>query len=219
MFNHCKFDLEDLNTETIKGRRYYIISEDKKYQSITTVFSAFPKPELIQWRKKVGEENANEITRQATTRGVKIHSICEDYLNNKEIKDILPIHKQSFLKIKGHLNKINNIHGLEIALFSHQLKVGGRADCIAEYDNTLSVIDFKTSRKEKKEEWIQNYFLQATYYAMAYYEMTGIKIKQIVIIISVYDGESQVFIKNINNYVKPLISKIKSYYEIYHEEI
>lgn len=216
MFNHCTpKELLELDTITINGRRHYVTPKGK-YPSITSVFSAFPKPELQEWRNRVGEQEAKKITTQATNRGTKIHSLCENYLNNEDLspKNILPIYLESFNQLIPELNKINNIHKLEAPLYSNQLKVAGRTDCIAEYNNVLSVIDFKTSIKPKKEEWITDYFLQATFYAMAYWELTNIKISQIVIIISVDEGDAQVFVKDVKNYVKPLIQKIHDYYHI-----
>lgn len=213
-FNHCApKELIELTTESINGRRYYVTPKGK-YPSITTVLSAFPKPELLKWRQRVGEEQANKITKEATTNGTRIHAICEDFLNNKPL-DLPLLEKESFLKLKPHLLNINNIHGLEVPLYSDQLRIAGRTDCIAEYDGVLSVIDFKTSRKVKKEEWILDYFLQATMYSIAYYELTGIKIKQIVILIAVTEDESQIFVKNTNDYVMPLLEKVKIWRKIY----
>lgn len=217
MFNHCTpKDLLELDTVQINGRRYYV-TPNGNYPSITSVFSAFPKPELLEWRNKVGEVEANKISFQAASRGTIIHSLCENYLNNIPInnKNTLPIHLESFNKIIPELNKINNIHKIEAPLFSNRLKVAGRTDCIAEYNNTLSIIDFKTSKKLKKEEWIQDYFLQTTFYALAYFELTNIKITQIVIIISVDEDISQVFIKKTKDYVQPLIKKIHDFYRFY----
>lgn len=218
MFIHCPpKEINELDAEYMNGKRYYITPEGK-FPSITSVLGAFPNPALHEWRKRVGAEEANRVSRVASNRGTKTHLICEKYLSNEEIskKDFMPDAIQSFYSMKPFLNKINNIHKLEVPLYSRRLKVAGRCDGIAEYDGVLSIIDFKTSKKEKQEDWILDYFLQTTFYGLCYMELTGIKINQIVVLISVDDGDPQEFIKPIENYMKPTISKIKEYYQKYH---
>lgn len=113
--------------------------------------------------------------------------------------------------IKPLLHKIDNIHFLEVALFSDQMETAGTCDCIAEYDGVLSIIDFKTSRKKKQKAWIQDYFLQATAYALMYKEMSGIEIKQGVILITGEDGSLDEQIINIDDYTQPLKEKLEVY--------
>lgn len=218
MFNHCPpTELEELLTETKSGRRHYIVGKNS-YPSITSILGAFPKPGIEKWRKRVGEEEANRITKRSTQKGTNVHAIIEDYLNNKEIKTDNYFALENFNSVKPYLNQINNIHYLECPLYSNQLKVAGRCDSIAEFDGTLSIIDFKTSRKLKREEWIQDYFFQCSFYSAAYYELTKIKAKQIVIIMAVENEEPQLFKKEVKDYLKPTISKIRKYYELYHHK-
>jgi len=220
MFDHCPpKELLELETEAIAGKRHYI-TPSGSYPSITTILSAFPKPELMEWKKRVGEAEANRISSLATSRGTKIHSLCEQYLLNEEIdkSKFMPDVLDSFYSFKPLLNNISNIHYLEAPLYSNKLKCAGRVDAIGHYNNKLSIIDFKTSRKEKREEWITDYFIQATAYSLMYYELTGIATKQIVILISVDDGENQAFIKPVKEFVSPLIKKINDYYKYYHFE-
>lgn len=218
MFNHCPpKQLVELNTENINGKRHYVVPKGK-FPSITSVLGAFPNPALIEWKKRVGEEEANRISRFATSRGTKLHSLCEKYLLNEEIdkKQFMPDILDSFYSFKPLLNNINDIHYLEAPLYSERLKVAGRVDAIAKYCGELSIIDFKTSKKEKREEWIEDYFIQACFYSLSYAELTGIVAKQIVILISVDDGENQVFVKPVKEFIQPLIKKVKEYYEFYH---
>ncbi len=217
MFVHCPpVDLLELTTETINGRRHYITPQGA-FPSITSILGAFPKPELMEWRRKVGEEQANHITKTASSRGTKVHSLCEKYLLNETVncktEDSLAF--ASFASIKPYLNNISDIHYLECPLYSNRLKCAGRTDCIGFYNGELSIIDFKTSRKEKKEEWITDYFLQTCLYHISYYEMTGIITKQLVVIIAVENGSSQVFIKQPKDYIKISIEKIKDYYKLF----
>jgi len=210
-------ELLELNTETINGKRHYV-TPNGKYPSITSVLGAFPNPALFEWRKRVGEAEANRVSAVASSRGTKFHLLCEKYLLNEEIdkKQFMPDALNSFYEFKDILHRINNIHKLEVPLYSNQLKVAGRVDCISEFDGKLSIIDFKTSKKEKKEDWISDYFIQASFYSMAYYELTGLQAKQIAILISVDDGDDQVFIKEVKDYIPSTISKIKEYYRYYH---
>jgi len=197
---------------TEKGRRYFV--EGNAYPSVTTVIGEKKKKSILEWRRKVGEEEANAISKRATTRGNKCHKLAEDYLSNKPLDryrdDVLSL--GLFHQIRPYIDKINNIHALEESLYSHTLKLAGRVDCIAEYDNELAIIDFKTSTKFKREEWVQDYFSQETAYAIMFQELTGLKVKQIVTIIAVETGTPQVFVKkDILTYVP----KLKEYIDYY----
>nr|QMP82991.1 MAG: hypothetical protein [Caudoviricetes sp.] len=218
-FNHCPpAELLELTTESINGRRHYVTPVGK-FPSITSVLGAFPNPALMEWRKRVGDAEANRISNTASSRGTKLHLLAEKYLSNEEInkKEFMPDALGSFYAFKPLLDNISDIHKLEVPLYSNQLKCAGRCDCIASYNGELSIIDFKTSKKEKREEWIESYFMQTTFYGLCYAELTGIVAKNIVILIAVDDGESQVFIKPLKEYVKPTIDKIKEYYRLYHK--
>lgn len=188
MFNHIHHDFPQLLQEKEDGRRVYLTPTGEKYASVTTVLSDYGKESLMEWRKKVGEEKANEISRKATTRGTSVHRVIEKYLKNEDISnvDMLPNVKSLFVRMKQELvGKVNNIHCLEDRLFSHELKLAGTVDCVAEHEGLLSVIDFKTSIRLKKKEQIANYFMQGVAYATMFEEMTGLEIQQIVILIGV----------------------------------
>ena len=200
---------------TEQGRRYFV--EGNAYPSVTTVIGEMKKKSILEWRRKVGEEEANSISKRATTRGNKCHKLAEDYLSNKPLDryrdDVLSL--GMFHQIRPYIDKINNIHALEESLYSHTLKLAGRVDCIAEYDNELAIIDFKTSTKYKREEWIQDYFSQETAYAIMFQELTGLKVKQLVTIIAVETGTPQVFVKkDILTYVP----KLKEYIDYYKDK-
>ena len=201
---------------TEQGRRYFV--EGNAYPSVTTVIGEMKKKSIMEWRRKVGEEEANAISKRATTRGNKCHKLAEDYLSNKPLDrykdDVLSL--GLFHQIRPYIDKINNIHALEESLYSHTLKLAGRVDCIAEYDNELAIIDFKTSSKFKREEWIQDYFSQETAYAIMFQELTGLKVKQLVTIIAVETGTPQVFVKkDILTYVPKLKEYIDYYKDIH----
>ena len=215
MFNHVimEMSLEDISAKTIGGKRVYEIG-DEKYPSISTICSFRNRKSIAEWRARVGAEEANKISKRATTAGTTVHSMIEDYLNNElelEKYDGKHLAKILFTQAKPMLARINNIHFQEAPLYSHEFAIAGRVDCIAEFDGKLSIIDFKTSSKEKKEEWIEGYLVQETGYAKMYEERSGIKVEQIVTLITCQTGDTQVFIKNPDDYVPLLRDYIQEY--------
>lgn len=209
IFNHNLVEEIDISTTNIDGSRYYVLPNGEKFRSVTSVLSdAMDKTALMEWRKKVGEEEAQKISTKAARRGTAVHSLCERYILNEEdyIKKAMPADVDSFISIKSVLDhNINNILGVETPLYSKTLKTAGRCDLIAEYNGIPSVIDFKTSSKLKKEEWIESYFLQATCYSMMFEQMYKINVPKIVIIISVDHEGPQVFQKDRGNYVNRVL--------------
>jgi genome maintenance exonuclease 1 len=215
MFNYCPpKDLANLKSQTFPdGKRYYTTPDGVKLPSVTTVIGAKGKKAIMEWRKRVGEEEANKISRKASSRGTNVHTLCERYLNNEELGMIMPDAKEMFLPLKPLLNRINNIHYQECTLWSVKLEMAGRVDCIGEFDGVLSVIDFKTSKRPKKKEDIDNYFAQCVAYACMYEELIGIGIEQIVIIMAVEGSEPLLFIEKTEDYLNTLLDYIKFYKE------
>ena len=215
MFNYCPpKDLADLKSQTFPdGKRYYTTPDGVKLPSVTTVIGAKKKEAIMKWRKRVGEEEANKISRKATSRGTNVHTLCERYLNNEQLGMIMPDAKEMFLPLKPILDRIDNIHYQECALWSIALGMAGRVDCIGEFDGVLSVIDFKTSKKVKKKEDIGDYFAQCVAYACMYEELIGAGIEQIVIIMAVEDSEPLVFIEKTEDHLNTLLEFIKFYRE------
>ena len=215
MFNHVPANLPLLERETIDGVRFYKVpNEDEflKLVSITSVTSHWSREKFAKWRKKVGEEKANEITRKATARGTDMHSMTEHYLKNEDLPKVNPMGDMLFKIAKPTLKKIDNIHSLEGSLYSKELGVAGTVDCIAEYEGELSVIDFKTSKAPKPREWIDGYFVQAAAYACMYYELTGIAVKKLVIIMACEDGECVVYEERDKlKYMRLLVTYIENF--------
>jgi genome maintenance exonuclease 1 len=212
-----KYSFEELNTETINGKRHYV-TPNGKYPSVTTVLGFFKARALKEWRERVGPEEANRITARATRRGTSVHKIAEDYLSNKVdfAQGHMPTNVQSFQTLRPILDKsIGEIYGLEVPLYSDELRVAGRTDCIGLWDGEPAIIDFKTSNKPKKYEWIDNYFEQGACYAKMFEERTKFSIKTVVILIAVDDNKPQVFIENADNYLQSAIRKIRNYEEIH----
>jgi ATP-dependent exoDNAse (exonuclease V) beta subunit len=205
-------NLQDLKSETFPdGRRFYTLDDGTKLPSVTTVIGLQKKQAIMEWRRRVGEQEANKISRQATSRGTNVHKLCERYLNNEPLGDIMPDAKEMFTSIKPHLNKINNIHYQEVALWSKQLGMAGRVDCIAEYEGELSVIDFKTSKRIKTEEDIQDYFWQTTAYSLMYEELVGKPINNLVVIMAVENESPLIFKQKTRNHIEGLAAAIDYY--------
>jgi hypothetical protein len=215
MFNHIDIDLPQLERETIDGVRYYKVpaaEELLRLVSITSVTSHFNKEIFIKWRKKVGEEEAERVTKAATSRGTDMHSLTEHYLKNEKLPEVKPISDFLFKIAKPELNRINNIYALEGSLYSKQLGIAGTVDCIAEYDGELAIIDFKTSKKPKPREWIEHYFVQCMAYGCMLYELTGISIKKLVIIMACENGECVVYEeRDKTKYIKLLTQYIRKF--------
>lgn len=224
MFNHIDITLPQLERETIDGVRYYKVPEGDellRLVSITSVTSHKNRQFFADWRKKVGEETANKITKQATSRGTDMHTLSENYLLNiPELPQVQPLSEMLFGIAKPYLNKINNIHALEKSLYSKVLGIAGTVDCIAEYNEELAIIDFKTSKKPKPKEWIEHYFVQCAAYACMLYEITGIMVKKFVIIMACENGECEIYeeydkakyIRLLTEYIREFVAdKLQSY--------
>ena len=211
MFNHLKgYESVTLPTETIDGKRYYVTPEGNKYPSVTTVTGMHNAKWIAQWRKRVGEEEANKISRQAAGRGSRYHYLQEDFLNNLDISEKLkkatPLDLMMFNQTKSLTEQIGDIYMLEGSLYSDDLCMAGRVDCIAEWSGKVSVIDFKTSTKSKSPSKIKNYFVQETAYAKMFEERYQIPIERIVTIVAVEEtGQSQLFVEDPSKWVDHLL--------------
>ena len=193
MFNHLEIDYPSLTRETIDGVRYYDTPDGKKLVSITSVISHHNRETFTKWRQRVGVEEANKITKAATSRGTDMHTLTEHYLLNKKLPSVQPLSDFLFKQAKPTLDRINNILCQEQSLWSFEIGIAGSVDCIAEFDGELSIIDFKTSAKPKPREWIEDYFVQCAAYACMLYEMKGIMVKKFVIIMTCENGEVEVY--------------------------
>ena len=226
-YTHKPTKLTELTTQTVNFKRFYETPDGKLYPSITTVLSTRNKKGLFEWRKRVGDEVANYVARTSAARGTAVHHMCEDYLNNfpTDWPDKWSEHEKKFLPFclfkqleNKVLQKIDNIRSQECALFSNKYRVAGRVDCIAEYDGKLSIIDFKTSTKERNDEWNENYYIQASAYAEMFEEQTGTPIEQIVILVVTEDGAVQEFVKEKYDYIPLLVETIDNFTKAWEEE-
>lgn len=182
------------------GTRVYKTPSGKSYPSVTTVTGLHSAKGIAEWRRRVGEAEANRISGKASARGTRIHQYCEDYLRGNVFEaDMFDL--EMFNSIKIWLDDIDNIHALEDPLYSDYLQIAGTVDCIADFQGKLSVIDFKTSSKPKDRDDIHNYFMQTAAYAVAFEERTGIPIGRLVIIMAVDNDDPRLFIEKRDNWI------------------
>ncbi len=194
-----RFEVHSIEAITTESGRRYIVLNGEMLESITTALGNQPgkKEGLMKWRRRVGEDEANRISRKASGRGTAVHSIIEDYLNNKEdpCKDRMPDAVVMFKQLQPILDKsISKVYMQEAPLWSYKYRLAGRVDCIADIKGKLSVVDFKTSMKIKKREWVKDYFLQTAAYSHMIKEMYGDTVDQTVIFIAVEDRDPQIFV-------------------------
>ena len=230
MFKHVPVELTEMTAVTTDTGRQYETPEGITLPSITTVLSILSRDSIAKWRARVGEKEANRVSYRASTRGTAVHEICEQYVNNdpdydkymamdidtgeQKLTKRTPDLIDSFLKIKPILDeRLSVVHAQEAPLYSTHLGVAGRVDCVGVFDGKLSIIDYKTSMKPKRLDWIKNYFMQESAYAIMWEERTGMPITQLVTIISVDNHEPQVFIEHRDNWVRPLRDTIAQYNE------
>ena len=220
MFTHkTDLNIPEIKAKTTDGVRLYETPEGNFYPSITTVLKDRGKKGLYEWRERVGDDVANYVSRKSATRGTQVHHYCEKYLDNGyENKDWNEYKKGRFLsyclfsQLKPYLDEcIGLVHCQEKALWHDYYKIAGRVDCIAEWDGVLSVIDFKTSTKEREDSWNENYYIQASAYAEMYQERTLQEIEQIVILVVTEDGTVQEFVKNKRDYLPLLKESIEAF--------
>ena len=208
-FEHQFLQNFNLPRVDIDGKRHYRLPDGSLAKSVTTAISdSMDKTHLYEWRKRVGEDEANKISNQAAVRGTAIHTICESYLLNEPSypEGTMPSNIESFKQLKPYIDaNIGLLYGIEHRLYSTKLKAAGTADCICEWNGITTIVDFKTSRKLKKEEWIQNYYLQATTYAMMAEELFNIEVPQFAIMITVDHEDPQIFVKKKAPYVSRVL--------------
>jgi genome maintenance exonuclease 1 len=213
-FSWYQNDFEHFSREEIDGIRHYV-TPNGSYPSVTTVLGKMlDKSSLVEWRKRVGDEEADRISQRAATRGTNIHNMCENYVRGYDVDVSMPFNKIMFNQIKKILDEhVDDIVGCELTLVSDELKIAGSCDLIGLYDGKLSIIDYKTSTKKKMKQWIESYFLQTALYSYMLWEMTGMMAQQCVVIIAIdEEPEAQVFIVKPREYLEKAAALCRAYH-------
>lgn len=216
-FAHNLIDLPLLERTHLPSGRFYKTPEGNLYPSVTTVLGEMgDKTALDNWKKRIGKEEAERQSKYAANRGTIVHELCEKLILNEEVstRGLMPIPISLYNQFKRQLEaNVDNIRGSELYLYSDKLKVAGAADLFADWNSVPSTIDYKTSGKLKKKEWIEGYFLQTSLYSYMLWERTGVVANQLVIIIAVeMEKEAQVFIEDARNW----IPKARDFCRAYH---
>ena len=205
--------LPQIKQTNVDGKRHYD-TPSGTFISITTLLSSQTPQGILEWRKSVGEDVANYVMRTAASRGNRVHDMIESYLYNKPLGNLTTdygvLAAGLFNLMVPILDRIDNVRVLEKGIYSERLGIAGRADCIAEFDGKLSTIDFKTASKQR-DEINENYLIQATFYSLAWEELTGQKIDQIAIITGTEDGYASVKVDTPTKYVKRLEAIVEEY--------
>lgn len=212
-FNRQEVEFSELQTVTEDGKRFYLTPDGSKYPSVTTVLGSLNKQWIYEWRARVGEQEANKISTYASTRGTRLHNLCEKYMLNHEdfAEKQMPLTVDMFKSIQKYIDMVDIVYGNEIPLYSHELKTAGRADLFCNIGGKNAILDFKTSSKHKTEEGIESYFLQATTYALMIRELKGIDVPKLVILIAVEGNTPQYFIKSTSSYEEKVRTIFKNY--------
>ena len=208
------FELEAVTTE---DGRIYTVPSGKKYASITTVLSDYKKEVLQNWINRVGQVEADRVAKKAARRGEGLHDAYEKYIRNQltqlDIRRLFPDVHELFIPLRKHIDaNVGKVYAIEQPLYSDRLRIAGRVDLIADWGGKISTLDFKSSKRLKKEEDIENYFMQCSGYCEMFEERTGIAIEQIVVAIGVEGGSAQIFVKEKHKYLPMLEEYIGNFY-------
>lgn len=217
-----KFNYPDMSTHPVRGMRFYENAESGKfYPSITTILggtqSEEKKASLQKWQTSLGVSKAAAVTKAAADNGTAVHLLTERYLKKEELVQKGDTFTQAdmagFNALKLKLNKIEEVWGQEMAMYSDLLEIAGRCDCVGVYRGKPCIIDFKTSMRLKTKEQIEDYKLQVCAYSIMHNEMFGTEIVDGMILMTSAGGFPQEFHVNLLDYVEPLIERVDAFYQ------
>ena len=217
LYNHISINFKQAELIEKNNAHYYQTPTGEMYPSITTILhKTMPiekKESLQNWKDQ--EIAADYITQEAATIGTETHKLIENHINEvRQTDDVRLLSVAHFNNLIPFLQKIDDVHGTELRLYSYAMKLAGTSDCIAKYDGELSIIDYKTKRSNQKEEWMTDHFIQGTAYAQMFKELTGIEVKQVVILVSSEKNSRMEFVKNTENYKDLLTQRLNQFYDI-----
>jgi len=217
LYNHIPINFKQAELIEKDNAHFYQTPTGEIYPSITTILhetmTSEKKESLQNWKEQ--EIAADYITQEAATIGTETHKLIENHINEvRQTDNVRLLSVAHFNNLIPFLQKINNVHGTELRLYSNAMKLAGTSDCIASYDGELSIIDYKTKRSNQKEEWMTDHFIQGTAYAQMFKELTGIEAKQVVILVSSEKNSRMEFVKNTEDYKDLLTQRLNQYYDV-----
>ena len=216
-FNHIPINFQQAQLIEKEDGHYYQTPKGDIFPSITTILqktmSAEKQQNIENWKDQ--EAAARYITEESALVGTQTHKLIEDYLNEiEQTQEVRLLSVAHFNNLIPFLQKINDIHGTELRLYSNAMKLAGMSDCIAKYDGELSIIDYKTKRSNQQEEWMTDHFIQGTAYSEMFKELSGIEIKQVVILVSSEKNTRMEFVKKTKDYKDLLTQRLNQFYDI-----
>ena len=217
LFNHIPINFQQAQLIEKEDGHYYQTPKGDIFPSITTILqktmSAEKQQNIENWKDQ--EAAARYITEESALVGTQTHKLIEDYLNEiEQTQEVRLLSVAHFNNLIPFLQKINDIHGTELRLYSNAMKLAGMSDCIAKYDGELSIIDYKTKRSNQQEEWMTDHFIQGTAYSEMFKELTGIEINQVVILVSSEKNTRMEFVKKTKDYKDLLTKRLNQFYDI-----
>jgi len=216
LFNHIPITFQQAQLIEKDNQHFYQTPTGDVFPSITTILqktmSAEKQQSLQNWKEQ--ETAAQYITEESAIIGTQTHKLIENHLNGiTQTDEVRLLSVAHFNNLLPYVQKINDIHGIELRLYSNAMKLAGTSDCIAKYNGELSIIDYKTKRSNQQEEWMTDHFIQGTAYSEMFKELTGIEIKQVVILVSSEKNTRMEFVKRTDEYKDLLIQRLNQFYE------
>ena len=200
---------------TLTDGHKYRTPDGRTYPSVTTILKDtkpfYQAGELAKWESDMGQDVADYIMRTSATIGTQAHQLNENYLNMVEGGEAMLLARAHHENFKPHLDRIDNIYGNELSMFSDRMRIAGTADCIAEYDGVLSVIDYKTKRSAQQSDWLLDYYQQTAAYCMMFTEHTNITIKQCVVLVSSEADTIQAFFSDPSEHAYGFLERLAAY--------
>ena len=219
-----RYQYTKLARDESQGKRLYATPDGSKVPSVTTILDKTKPAEsriaLANWRKAVGEKKAQEITTEAANRGTRMHKFLEDFVKQGNINDpgsnpfSQQSHKMASIVIAEGMKHVTEVWGSEVPLYFPEL-YAGTTDCVGVHNGDQSILDFKQTNKPKKLEYISDYFLQLTAYALAHNEVHGTNIRKGVILMCSKDFEYQEFTlepKDFDYWTEEWCKRVEQYY-------
>ena len=209
------FEPKPLKRINEDGKRLYVTESGEKYPSVTSALGALSRKKIWEWRKRVGAETANKISTQASRAGTAVHQIAEDYILGQMKEDVNPIALNTFQTIQPYLDEhVDEIYGVELQMYSDELKTAGTSDLICRYAGQNTILDFKTSKRWKSKDQIHSYFMQGAAYATMVKEHYDMDIERIVILMAVGAGEGAMVFNEALEDWQPMTRK---FFDLYHK--
>ena len=209
------FEPKPLKRINEDGKRLYVTENGEKYPSVTSALGALSRKKIWEWRKRVGAEAANKISTQASRAGTAVHQVAEDYILGQMKEDVNPIALNTFRTIQPYLDEhVDEIYGVELQMYSDELKTAGTSDLICRYAGENTILDFKTAKRWKSKDEIHSYFMQGAAYATMVKEHYDMDIDRIVILMAVGGGEGAIVFNEPLEDWQPMTRK---FFDLYHK--